>query len=89
MPKSYILNVEPGNFRIQGGEVEFTVSKITDAVDIESSIPPDAKKAVKDYLIEVLKNIAESTQEIVLNIPSELSQYSDVILELIKSILGA
>ena len=85
MNKTYILEAEPGHFTIQGGSATFTVEKISETVDAESRLPPDVKLAVKEYMEDLLKEVIEALgSQIEINIPQELSQYKDIIIEIIK-----
>ena len=85
MNKSYVLEVEPGHFTIQGGTVNLTVEKISKVVEAESRIPPDIKLAVKEYLENLLNEAIEALgKQVEISIPEELSQYTDLIIEIIK-----
>ena len=88
MTKSYILHAESGHYEIHGGEVNFSVERIAEAVELETRIPPDAKMAVKDYIESVLRDAGEIVENIIGNIPQELSEYSEVIIEIIKSFIS-
>lgn len=86
---------ETGSIDIQAtlGEIKFgepsvtvTVGQIEDAVEGISSIPVDAKKAVKDFVSQVFENIPNGFQNI--DLPSELVDYSKEILDIIQSLLN-
>jgi hypothetical protein len=86
---------ETGSIDVQTtlGEIKFgepsvtvTVGQIEDAVEGVSSIPVDAKKAVKDFVSQVFENISDGFQNI--EIPSELVDYSQEILEIIQSLVN-
>lgn len=58
------------------------------AVELASDIPPDAKKAVKDFICEKLASVKEDVSELIITIPDELTQYSEIIVEIISRFLS-
>ena len=88
MSKTGSINVQATLGEIKFGEpsVSVTVGQIENAVDVISSIPVDAKKAVKDFLSQVFENISDGFQNI--EIPSELIDYSQEIIEIIQTLVN-
>ena len=74
--------------QVEIGDTQTAKITVDQAVEIESSIPPDAKKAVKDFIEEQINQLSEAVNDFTINIPEELIQYMDVILEIIQKITG-
>jgi hypothetical protein len=85
---NHVMQVESGTFRIVAGDVGSYASRTSEIVDIETRIPTDSKSAVKDVIVESLQNFSDSVTEIVINIPQNLSEFTEIIFELIKLIIG-
>lgn len=85
---NYILNAESGSYQISGNDAVLTSTQIEQAVKAESRIPSDTKKAVIDYLKDAIQNTAENVTDIVLNLPNELSKYAEVIVDILRVLLG-
>ncbi len=60
--------------------------EITDSIDL---IPPDAKKAIKDFLIDTHEKLWSKLEELVdILPPDELLEYWEIFLEVLKTFLG-
>jgi hypothetical protein len=56
------------------------VDSVIKAVELSSDIPPDAKKAIKDFVKESFQNLWESLEELInLDPPTELVEYWDLV----------
>ena len=65
------------------------VDSVVKAVELSSDIPPDAKKAIKDFVKESFHNLWDSLEELVnLKPPSELLEYWDLVIEIVQKIIG-
>ena len=85
MNKSYVLEAEPGHYVIQGGDATLTVERISEVVEAEKKIPDDVKNAIKEFLENLKDQVIEALgKQVEVNIPEELSQYTDLIIEIIK-----
>jgi len=85
---NYVCQLESGSFHIRGGDIATYVNRADEMVEIETRIPHDAKVAVKDLLRETLQNVSNTAKEIIIDIPEYLSEFTEVILEIIKVIFG-
>jgi hypothetical protein len=84
----YVLHAESGKYTYQGTDVNFSVERISEAVELEHKLPPDIKMAVKDFIKEVLDNVTDLGSDIVVNIPDSLASYSESIIEVIKLLIA-
>ena len=85
---TYVLKAETGHFHYQGSDVNLTVNRISQAVEGEAGIPPGAKKEVKDFIQSVLDSASDVTNELIVNIPTELAEFSEPIIAIIRALLG-
>jgi hypothetical protein len=83
------ISVPPGELKLTGYPPDVIVNKINEAIEISSDIPPDAKKAAKDFIKEnideILNRIGELTN---FDVPHEISDCWQQIVEIIRSVLG-
>ena len=88
MSKTGSIDVQAtlGEIKFEEPSVTVTVGQIENAVEAISSIPVDAKKAVKDFLSQVFENIADGVGNF--EIPSELVGYSQEIIEIIQTLVN-
>ncbi len=74
--------------QIEIGDKQTAKITVDRLVECESKIPPDAKQAVRDFIKEQIQQLAEDVDKIVINVPEELTEYIDVILEIIQKVAG-
>ena len=74
--------------QFEKGDTQIASISVSDAVELESGIPPDAKQAVKDFIEDQISKLDEAVGEFILNIPDELVQYLETILEIISKLTG-
>ncbi len=66
-----------------------TLEKVTDAIELSSDIPYDAKMAVKDFVKENFEEIIKNIDSISnLDVPQEIIEYLPELIEILKVISG-
>jgi len=85
-----VVNPSSGSINFQGYAPTIKVEEINQALEVSSSIPPDAKAAVRNFIQEKWSEIIECIGDLSkINIPPELIEHLDGILEVIKYILSS
>jgi hypothetical protein len=84
----YVLHAEPGKYTLQGADVNLSVERISEAVELEYKLPPDIKMAVKDFIKSVFDNATDLANDLVVNIPDSLALYSESIIDIIKLLIA-
>ncbi len=70
------------------GDTQSASITVEQAVKIESSIPPDAKKAVKKFIEDQISQLNEAVGDFIIGIPDELVQYVEAMLRIIGQLTG-
>ena len=89
MTKNYVLDAEPFAVRTEFGEVEFSITK---AVEAESSVLPEDKQPLIDWIQAFIKTVGEGFQDITRekileHMPADLAEYADFVFKLIQNYL--
>ena len=82
-------------------QLPVTLIKATDAIEISSDIPLDAKEAVKDFVrdnwenfedvlsnLETLSDLIGPLSDMGVQVPERIMEYMPILLEIFKSIGG-
>ncbi|MBN7819224.1 hypothetical protein [Bowmanella yangjiangensis] len=85
---TYTVKLGSGHYNYSGSEIQLTFSKALESVGLEKRIPEDMKSAVKDYLRDLFSDINDLSTEIIVKVPDYLSEYGDIIAEIIRNSLG-
>ena len=85
---SFMVPVTITANQVEMGDTQSASITVRDAVELESKIPADAKQAIRDFIEDQIEQLNEATGEFILNIPEQLVQFSDVILEIITKLTG-
>lgn len=76
-----------GELVFVGGTPEI-VTRINEAINLSSNLPPDAKKAAKDFIEENIKDILEYRDKLTdFNVPESIIEYWPEIVEFIMVVL--
>ena len=65
------------------------LNKLVNEIKVSSEIPPDAKKAVTEYLKNTFREVWETLGELVeLQPPPVVAEYWDIVLAIIQNLFG-
>lgn len=85
---TYTMKIEPGRYDYSGSDIQLVLNRALESVGLEKRIPKDMKSAVKDYVKEVLNEVKDLTTDLIIHIPDSLSEYGEVIAEIIRNSFG-
>ena len=78
-------NLQSGNASVSGEGIVFKAVQVIESKDV---IPTDAKKAIKDYLLEKQQEIMNSLDELdMFSVPDDIAQYWDIVVEVFNSLM--
>ena len=71
---------------IQGQSIASAELTVHEAVEAVSTIPPDAKRAVRDWITENLELLRQAAQDMLERLPENIMEYADQIQQILSSL---
>ncbi len=88
MDKPKIETIKPELFVNESIIYPPMVALITNAIDKNIELPPDAKKAIKDFISEAFNELWDTLEELTrINPPLELAEYWDTVIQIILPLI--
>jgi len=65
------------------------LDEVVDAIEVSSEIPPDAKKAVVEFIKDTFKEAWDTLDDLLkLQPPTELADYWDIVITIVQGLIG-